>query len=54
MYIGNERTRKLWEEIKPWKNGTVLKPNALEEVKAKIEEYKKLMDEEEERQISMR
>lgn len=53
MYIGNEKTRRLWNEIRPWMNGATLKPDAPEEIKVKFEEVKRLMDEEEERQIKM-
>lgn len=53
VYIGTEKTRKLWKEIKPWLNGAELKSDAPEEIKAKLEEFKNLMDEEEERQIRM-
>lgn len=53
MYLGNEKIRKLWEEIKPWMKGASIQPDAPEEIKAKFAEIGKLMDEEEERQISM-
>ena len=53
VYLGNEKIRKLWEEIKPWMKGASIQPDAPEEIKAKFAEIGKLMDEEEERQISM-
>lgn len=53
MYIGNAETRKLWDELRPWMRGAKLREDAPDEIKEKLELYKRLMDEEEERQIKM-
>ncbi|MDO4491676.1 MAG: hypothetical protein Q4B85_11480 [Lachnospiraceae bacterium] len=53
MYIGNAETRKLWSELSPWMQGAKLRDDAPDEIIEKLELWKKLMDEEEERQIRM-
>jgi hypothetical protein len=51
MYIGNEKTRRLWKEIKPWLKGAALREDAPDDVKRKFEDWKMEMNAEEERQI---
>lgn len=53
MRIVNEEMNKLWKEIKPWREGARLKADAPEEVKEKYNRVLQIMDEEEEKQISM-